>query len=145
MKRIVSRSLVLPLCLFLFALTGTAAANEQPSSDRIIALSESFMPWADAVAWCQQQGGKLPRINNSDSGDGENPPMANIPVDGFGTAGLPRVKVGLPSDVYWTGTVVAEIVVADISDRAWFIMFYNGKVSVNASDQSGDLRAFCVP
>lgn len=81
-----------------------------------IALSDSIMNWADATTWCQQQGGRLPSINNSAS-----LPLGNLPIvqvkryldsssiDGFGTIHRPWSEVGLPTPAaYWTGTAISS-------------------------------------
>ena len=67
-----------------------------------IAMSDKPMNWNDAVAFCKRHGGKLPRINNSNSWDGKNPPAHGILIDGFGYGHRPWSDVGLPSADYWT-------------------------------------------
>ena len=66
-----------------------------------IALSESYMTWADAKAYCQQRGGRLPLIDGSNSR--ANPFVMSGAIDGFGAVGA-RWPTGLPNGNYWTGT-----------------------------------------
>jgi hypothetical protein len=56
------------------AITVTATLQNDPSiratvdlRPLFIALSDSYMTWAEARAWCQQRGGRLPRIDGRDS------------------------------------------------------------------------------
>ena len=113
-----------------------------------IALSDNLMNWADAKAWCQQQGGRLPRINNSDSlasgaiwDSANNRFVAGIRIDGFGAPGRPWSEVGLPSAFYWTGT--------EYSDRpgdSWFVDGVGGdSVDVHNHHQGNAFRVVCVP
>ena len=68
------------------------------------------MTWADANAWCQQQGGRLPLIDNSDV-KRPNDSMFHIyqidHIDGFGAPGSPW-PLGVPHDFYWTGTKFSD-------------------------------------
>ena len=105
-----------------------------------IALSESLMTWTDAVAYCRQQGGRLPRINNSDSWDGANPPMANVSIDVFRTAGVPWAEFGLPSDIYWTGTADAVR-----QGRSWIVYDNGGRVNGVSFPHGFTSRVVCVP
>ena len=66
-----------------------------------IALSESYMTWADAKAYCQQRGGRLPLIDGSNSRS--NPFVMSGAIDGFGAVGA-HWPTGLPGGNYWTGT-----------------------------------------
>jgi len=46
--------------------SASAPASAQTSDvAEFIAVSESNMTWADAKAWCEQQGGRLPLINGA--------------------------------------------------------------------------------
>lgn len=73
-----------------------------------IALSESAMTWSDAVAYCQQQGGRLPLITSGTQ------------IEGFGERGAPWPS-SLPLDAsYWTGTIRA-----DYPDYTWVVRFAN--------------------
>ena len=56
---------------FTITVTATLASDPKVSATTnievrpaFIAMSDNPMNWADAKAWCQQQGGRLPRINN---------------------------------------------------------------------------------
>ena len=106
-----------------------------------IAISESRMDWADAKAFCQQHGGRLPRINNSDSWDRKNPPLRGVLIDGFGYGLRPWGEVGLPSDVYWTDTAYSGS-----QGLAWVVNAAGGGVSANGTDvQRFGSRVVCVP
>ena len=106
-----------------------------------IAISKSFMNYADAVAFCRKHGGRLPRINNSDSWDGLNPPYQNISIDCFGYVGRPWSEVGLPRGVYWTGTAHT-----DDQGVLWVVAGLGGApVVVTYGTQWRDGRVACVP
>ena len=139
MKKIsLCTALILAICCF--ASIGTAA-EQQTLPDGFIAISENPMTWEDAKTLCQQQGGRLPRINNMDSWNAKNPPLQGIPIDGFGNAGRPWNEVGLPNDdFYWTDTVY--------SDRPGFsfaVRGDSGKVHLAVNAQGGLRRVACVP
>jgi hypothetical protein len=121
-----------------------------------IAMSKDPMNWADAKAFCQQQGGRLPRINNSDTWAGiptspterkKAPPVA---ADGFGADGAPWPS-GLPggsfSDSYWTGTeVINKASVRDKQSLAGTVgRMYPDKVHINQGRQANKIRVICVP
>ena len=108
------------------------AASKPPSG--FITLSESPMTWADAKAFCQQQGGSLPRINNSDSWNGDT----EAAIDGFGASGDPWPS-GLPDDLYWTGTAYT-----DFPGRSWIVLYNGGNAKVYSYSQSDVSRAACV-
>jgi len=144
-------------CLFaclLFFFSGCTPANrtqdmrkpenpalEQALPSGFIALSESRTNnYADAVAFCKRHGGRLPRINNSDSWDGRNPPARDIHIDGFGYGHRPWSEVGLPSAAYWTGTADT-----DNAGYSWFVSAYGGNVDVDSSHQSDGTSVVCVP
>lgn len=119
------------------------AEDEWMKSSGIIAISDSSMNWIDAKAYCQQKGARLPLINGAASLSDEQ--MVNlfessggIKIEGFGTGGGSWPS-GLPSDLYWTGTVNS-----DYSDRSWYVVAFGGKVYVDNTDQSYDSRIFCV-
>lgn len=89
---------------------------EVARANGFIALSDSSMNWTDAIAWCQRQGGRLPRINNSESLPFGNVPIVQVKryfesssIDGFGNSHRLWSEVGLPSPAnYWTGTVISS-------------------------------------
>jgi len=111
---------------------GNAKSTALPPA--FIALSESRMAWIDALTYCQQQGGRLPRLNNSDSwGDGK------VTIDGFGTRGVPWPS-GLPNDRYWTGTEVTGS-----PDTSWIISAHNDSVVTLRGIQNAAFRVACVP
>lgn len=117
-----------------------------------IALSDSSMNWPDAVAWCQQQGGKLPRINNRNSLPLGNVPLKKIEIyfdsssiDGFGNSNRLWSEVGLPSPaVYWTGTATSSS--HPSVDGNIFTVGGIGGVSINSFSSSPNslYRTACV-
>ena len=121
-----------------------AAASKLPAG--FIALSETEMNMSDGMAYCRQQGGKLPRINNSDSlARGASSGGGKTNLDGFGNVGS-NWPSGLPCDTYWTGTTESS------PGRAWIITCNDpgtfGKPFSrvqNASHQSWKYRVVCVP
>jgi len=116
-----------------------SAADKLPAG--FIALSDKEMNWNDAVAWCKQQGRKLPQINNSDSLALASPDIsAKIThIDGFGAHCAPWPS-GLPDDSYWTGT---EYTVTP--GNSWAINYHGDQVVVTYFHQSVAARAVCVP
>ena len=105
-----------------------------------IALSESEMIYADAAAYCKQQGGKLPQINNSAAWDGKKPPVRGVRIDGFGYGYRPWKEVGLPSDFYWTGSEISRF-----PGNLWLVNDVGGYVVVLDEGQSDVYRVVCVP
>ena len=115
-----------------------------------IALS-AIDDWAEAKAFCRQQGGRLPRINDSDSWAGHPPDYwgnyaggfadgsdANVKIDGFGTFSSPW-----PSELpdygirYWTDT-------KSPGNRPYRI--YHSSSNILAHDNiAGHGAAVCVP
>ena len=94
------------------------------------------MTWADAKAFCQQKGGRLPLIDNSNS-------LGSVPsgatVDGFGAVGAPWPS-GLRNDNYWMGTVKP----APGPATSWSVTDGVG-VGVGYGHQDNAFRAVCVP
>jgi hypothetical protein len=163
MKRILACAFIItfavPLTLLLTVISNTKAeaassveAAQQDEELRkakeagFIALSGSISKYADAVAFCKQQGGRLPRINESASWDGKNPHLRGILIDGFGYGLRPWGEVGLPVAVYWTATMDAGF-----QSGPWLVGvgFYDNPHIVNAVDIAGisgrTIRAVCVP
>jgi hypothetical protein len=128
-------------------LTGGSASAGEGLSERsgvtapvgFISLSEDRMNWADAVAFCKHHGGKLPRINNSDSWDGKNPPQRGILIDGFGYGDGPGV--GLSADEYWTGTDFNP----GKPDRMCTVFNCGGEVVIQTEDRRSYRWVVCVP
>jgi len=106
---------------------------------KFIALSETSMTWSDAKAFCQQQGGRLPRINDSDSWSASKPVTH---IDGFGAPGAPGDPwpSGLPGDYYWSGTEITEG-----PGTSWLVGDGGGHIVVGGTRQSNQNRAACVP
>ena len=135
MERIIG---LLVFAVLLITPSMCTAAEQQKLPAGFIALSESHMPNEDAVAFCKQRGGRLPRINNSDSWDGKG---ENIPIDGFGYVHRPWSEVGLPVDHYWTSTGHS-----DHQGQSWFVGAFGGSdVVVNNFHQRSSSRVACVP
>ena len=127
-----------------------------------IAVSESSMSWAEAGTFCQQQGGRLPRINNSDllsfediggvSPGRRSAPSVDIHIDGLGalaTRQANQVSVFLdnsswPSFLpygtsYWLGT--------ERSGRQgmpFFLSGAHGLFTIGSKNQNSKYRVFCV-
>ena len=80
-----------------------AQATAQPAPAGFLALSASNMNWNQAKAFCQQQGGRLPLIEGSESLGGIRPRPGSA-IDGFGKVDA-SWRTGVPFDRYWTGTV----------------------------------------
>jgi hypothetical protein len=100
--------------------------------------SSSTKNWADAVTFCEQQGGRLPRINGAIAlGSGEV--SSGDPVDGFGTLGGPWPS-GLPSNFYWTGTESSST-----SGISRYINESGGTVNYNQIAQTQKIYVVCVP
>ena len=127
------------VCLFVFSfiLLGVlpAAAADSPG---FIAYSESDMTWDEALAFCQEKGGKLPLINGGNSIDF---PRQDAPIDGVGVVGGPW-PTDLPKGDYWTGS-------KDKLNPDHTFSFFNidGKITVAAFFQEKDskCRVVCVP
>jgi hypothetical protein len=134
-------SITFCLTLFFGVVNITKAKDASSAKTGFTAVSTDKMNWVDAKAYCHRNGGKLPRINNSDEWDGQNPPLKDIPIDGFGYGHRPWSEVGLPNDQYWTGTGYLGS-----PGYAWIINNrYGSKVYVDGFSQSFLYRAACVP
>ena len=111
-----------------------SAASQVPAG--FIALSESPMNWADAKAFCQQKGGKLPLIGGSTK-RGDAPKGTSI--KGFGTVDGSWPD-DLPDETYWIGT--------EHSSRpgdSWFVFALDGNVTAYNEDKSAAYLVACVP
>ena len=116
------------------------ASAADPLPDGFIALSESEMNWADAKAWCEEKGGRLPLVGGSESlGKADK----GTPIDGFGAVDGPWPK-GLPSRGgvrYWAGTANA-----DIPGLSFIINDLAGIVRALSVGKHDELRrVVCVP
>ena len=133
------KSVLVVLCcaLFLFAAAGISQASDNLPAG-FIAVSDSDMTFTEAVAFCKEKGGKLPRINNSNSWDGKNPPEKGVPVEGFGKGYGPWPK-DLRRDYYWTGQTAAF-------ENAYHIRSGGGDgfVILGPAQQRNKFRAACV-
>ena len=161
MHRILSRSVLLSLCLLLPLLAASANGQTADALNNtslgghsahkaidalppgFIALSESRMNWEDAVTYCWRQGGRLPRINNSNVWDG-TADSDSIMLDAFGTLG-DDWPVDLPRAYYWTGTLYSAD--PDYVGYAWGVRIVRdgiiGVIGVKAEDTL--LRVVCTP
>jgi hypothetical protein len=113
-----------------------------------IAMSESPMTWADAKIYCEQQGGRLPRINDSDSWDNRSRDKLN--TDGFGAVGFRNTPwpSGLPDARYWTGTAGSEAkVTRGKQETVWLVRRDGGWVEVTTILHFRDSTAYavCIP
>jgi len=108
---------------------------EKAHKIEFIAQSESRMNWSDAKAFCQRRGGRLPRINNSDSWAGKG----KAAIDGFGVSGASWPS-DLPEANYWMGTDYAGF-----PGYSWLVYVNDGNVHIFNRRQSYDARVVCVP
>ena len=100
--------------------------------------SLSYMNNSAAQTYCASHGGKLPRVNNSNSASVTDIMLSGpTSVDGFGTSAWPAGLPGDPGDPYWTSTTVTEI-----PDYNFYIENDSG-VTVDSGD--GNAFAACVP
>jgi hypothetical protein len=156
MKRIVSCTLIVPLAvvLALFMAVTPVSATEDVKTDfgskygedlrrakdaGFIVMAPTALNWADAKAFCQQQGGRLPLVNDSDSWALRARDQVTH-IDGFGKLGRPWNEVGMDSVNYWTGTVQSEG-----QDRSWIVHVNVGRVSATSRRQDDTIRVVCVP
>jgi putative hemolysin len=119
-----------------------------PKAAELIAVSQDRMAWAAAKAFCQRQGGKLPRVNDNDSWDVASQSLFGsmlggnrIKIDDFGVLGDPW-PAGLPGSL-WTGTSGRD----DIG-RAMPLFFYesDGKIHCcGGAEGKMEFPAVCVP
>ena len=124
-----------------------------------IALSQDAMTLADAKAFCQQMGGRLPRVNNSDSMEYDR--NSSPSVDVFGVAGasiaaLPPRTTNYISELhlndYWTATECDPCYKSDIS---FIVTHYKDRdrdgnskfnVSIRSTDESySKASVVCIP
>jgi len=133
------KKILLFLLAVMLAVPGMASAADR-LPEGFIAMSESFMNWTDAVAWCEQQGGRLPRVNGSERFSSLSVPRGTL-IDGFGAVGAPW-PTGLPNFYYWTGTVHA-----DRPNLSWYVCNFaaNGKADTFPDCQSTRNWVVCVP
>ena len=118
---------------------GERKAEETLRSAGFIALSQSPMTWSEAKAFCQQQGGRLPRINNSDSGTWDW--RSEVVIDGFGARSTPWQSSILPRNGYWTGTADSSR-----SGSSWIVSDSGAAVGILSYDQQRNpSHAACVP
>ena len=123
-------------------MTLISRATVQDNRVEIIAISDKYMNWAEAKAWCEKMGGRLPLINGAASLEDWNQIIESgiVTIDGIGQIDIVNWPTpwpsGLPSDGYWSGTVC--------SDRSWYVAVGDGKVLIAPSSQSLDGRVVCV-
>ena len=128
--------LVFCLGLPLIAAVATGAQSDGTVPSGFIARPESPMNWKNAVAYCQQQGGRLPLINGSAA-------LRTVPngatIEGFGTNGGPWPS-GLYGRNHWTGTEY-------IPGKTWTAFARGGKVAISDGNQDNRsvVYTICVP
>lgn len=112
--------------------------------DGFIALAERSMTLEAAQTYCREQGGKLPRVNGSDSMPRADSGQVTR-IDGFGAPGAPWPS-GLPQDRYWTGTeFTREPAVPGQHGGVWLVGVGSGSVLIHNEGKSATYRAVCVP
>ncbi len=136
-------------------ITVTAALEEHPAvtasasvrfelPEGFLALAAGPLPAGRAAQFCREQGGKLPRLNGSDSlprGDMEKVTS----IEGFGAPGAPWPS-GLPYNRYWTGTeFTGEPAVAGVHGGVWLIGVQSGAVRLHNEGRSVTYGVVCVP
>jgi len=131
--------------LFLFVTAGISLAAEKVPPG-FVAVSDKKMKYPDAEAFCKQKGGKLLRINKSDSWDGKKQKEAS--VDGF--ARIPNgVATGIAwpagingDEAYWTATRDAGN-----PDFIWYVKkrSTDGEVNFDKVIHRTQLFVICVP
>jgi hypothetical protein len=115
---------------------GARKEEETAKSVGFIALSDAEMTWEEAKAWCASKGGRLPRVDNSDSSN----TIESVNIDGFGVAFDAPWPAGLPGVNLWTGTEWS----GGGPGAAWAV--YNNNGQVGYSGAAGmSYRAVCVP
>ena len=123
----------------IFVLSLPAVADATTKSTGFIAVSDAPLTWADAKAWCEQQGGRLPLIGENESLRRNDATRQETPVDGFGSVGAPWPP-GLPNVSYWSGTENIDLPV-----HSWVVSVDSGSVFVLIARQSILVSAVCVP
>ena len=73
-----------------------------------VAMSDRGMLYAEAKAFCEQKGGRLPRVNNTDVMERADRRADGTPIEGFGVSGRRWGEVGLPDVSYWTATTFSD-------------------------------------
>jgi hypothetical protein len=137
MKRIIG---LLALAAALMLPATSFAADKLPEG--FTALAEETMNWADAKAWCEKQGGRLPRVSGKES-LGQAEVKKGTAIDVFGAVDSPWPK-GLPSGSgvhYWTGTANA-----DLPGLSMYVYNLAGIVRALSIGKHEELRrVVCVP
>jgi hypothetical protein len=112
-----------------------AQIEEATKAAGFISVSKSRLNWQDAVAFCEQQSGRLPRINDSESWDGSG--MGRAKIDGFSSSGMPNTS-------YWTGTVAKT---GSGREAVWIVSkAKSGRVDFSTGDPSKTTAGVvCIP
>ena len=155
MRRSILTAFIRLICFlvfsFIFSLGLPAmadAASDLP--DGFIALSEPGISWDKAKAYCQQHGGRLPLIDDSES-RGDDYRTGPRGVDGFGLINKTPWPAGLDAEYdYWTGTAYVRIKKGKpTGGNVWVV--HKGatkdRVEIGHRNPAGDIRkrALCVP
>jgi alpha-tubulin suppressor-like RCC1 family protein/putative hemolysin len=115
-----------------------AEAVAKPKKLRFIAIAESPMAWADAKAYCQQRGGRLPLIDGGTTGPYK---IAHSSA----TASSLDWLIVLPFGEYWTGTESS-----DVLGDSRLVSFHRGhtfgpRIHVRNAEQTYASRVVCLP
>lgn len=129
--------------------------NAQIRRAGFLAMSDDLLLYEDAVAFCRKHGGRLPRINNSNFWDGDNPPQRGIKIDGFGYGHRPFEKTGLPAKIanqylkgneirFWTDTRTRT---RHDGIQPWFVFIsgYPKRIELYLDTMQKSAVAACVP
>ena len=133
------------VCFLCLTPSTAITAERQALPPGFIAVSEAEMTWAEAKAFCQKQGGRLPRINKKYFWDGEYPPPASISIEGFGT---PRTFVpsGLPRGIYWLETTRPDspVLPSWMKDIAWLVVTEGAFIDLFYIEKRANSKAVCI-
>ena len=113
----------------------TRKAEAAFKSAGFIASSDSSMAWPEAKKYCQQQGGRLPLIDDSES---LRSVSNGAQIEGFGPVGEHWPSC-LDRGSYWTDTQVDFY-----PSKSWIVYVLGNSWSVGAANKSGSYRVVCV-
>jgi len=140
--KIVVPALFLALCVWL-----PMQAN---AAGKLVELAENRMSLADAKAYCESKGAKLPRVMALDVWNPEEakfnvltqkgPEGLKVTIDGFGALGAPW-PADLPKAVFWTSTTHGALPAeAFVLDGRGGVVFLTHNMMGTTQE-----RVICVP